>query len=288
MTRARSPGAAAGPRGTVHRLVAVLELIRTAQPAARLGDMVATLGIPRSTAYMLIKALAEVGFVRRDGSGYRLGPRIGELGLAQIEQASPLGSIAPAAARLRDQTAETVQVSVLHGDRVLIVDKADGRQPVSIVTRVGDRHPVNWSAAGRLLVSDLDDHALRAALPRMTAPSPTGLAPLDPRILIAEIRRDRRRGHAWQINRSGWHMAAVAAPVLDPRGRCVAVLSIVVPEHRARARRRELTAAVVQAAATASAQPAAYPEVSRALSSAALRRTAATSTRRRRSLRLSS
>jgi DNA-binding IclR family transcriptional regulator len=109
--------------------------------------------------------------------------------------------------------------------------------------------PVNWAAAGRLLVSDLDDAALGALLSRTMRQSPTGQAKMDVPQVITEIRQSRERGHAFELNEANEHAGCVAAPVIDALGRCVAALSVVAPEHRLqKGKRDELVQAVVAAA----------------------------------------
>ena len=84
------------------------------------------------------------------------------------------------AEELRDETGETVQLSVLENDLMMVLLKEEGIRPLRIISNVGSRVPVNWAAAGRLLVSDMDDKALTtpadgdgAPVADRTGPSPT-------------------------------------------------------------------------------------------------------------------
>jgi DNA-binding IclR family transcriptional regulator len=114
---------------------------------------------------------------------------------------------------------------------------------------VGSRVPVNWAAAGRLLVSDLDDIALGSLLDRTVKESPTGRAPTDIPKLIQQVRKFRRQGHATELNETNDHAGCVAAPVIDGTGKCIAAISIVAPEYRlTKKHREELTKKVCDAA----------------------------------------
>ena len=42
---------------------------------------------------------------------------------------------------------------------MLVLLKEESPQAIRIISRIGSRVPVNWAAAGRLLISDLDDEA---------------------------------------------------------------------------------------------------------------------------------
>ena len=95
---------------------------------------------------------------------------------------------------LRDATGETVQLSVLENDMMLVLLKEEGSRSIRIISRVGSRVPVNWAAAGRLLVSDLDDATLGALLKRSVRQSPTGRSITDVPKLIQQIRKFRKQG----------------------------------------------------------------------------------------------
>ena len=133
---------------------------------------------------------------------------------------------------LRDETGETVQLSVLENDMMLVLLKEEGSRSIRIISRVGSRVPVNWAAAGRLLVSDLDDATLGALLKRSVRQSPTGRAITDVPKLIQQIRKFRKQGYATELNETNEHAGCVAAPVIDGSGRCVAAISVVAPEQR--------------------------------------------------------
>ncbi len=153
------------------------------------------------------------------------------------------------AEELRDETGETVQLSVLDDDMMMVLLKEEGIRPLRIISNVGSRVPVNWAAAGRLLVSDMDDKALTALLTATVRPSPTGRAATDVAKLITQIRRFRRQGYATELNETNEHAGCVAAPVIDASGRCIAALSVAAPEQRlAKPNRDYLIVSVIKAA----------------------------------------
>jgi DNA-binding IclR family transcriptional regulator len=145
---------------------------------------------------------------------------------------------APIVKELRDATGETVQLSVLESNMLLVLMKEEGSHPVRIISRVGSRVPVNWAAGGRLIVSDLSDDKLRQLLRDTVRPSPTGKASTDLELLIRQIRKFRQRGYSVELNETNEHAGCVAAPVIDASGRCIAAISIAAPEQRLKAPNR--------------------------------------------------
>jgi len=250
MARPPSDTASVGSR-SVRRALDIFELMLERGEPLSVAEIVEALRIPKSTAYELIRTLADGGYIGRmgHGSGQFLGRKLFELGMAYRSQIDLLKEGSQIVEELRDATGETVQLSVLENAMMLVLVKEEGSQSIRIISRIGSRVPVNWAAAGRLLVSDLDDKALRDLLQHTVKPSPTKRATMNVDKLIQQIRQFRLQGYGIEINEANDHAGCVAAPVIDASGRCVAAISIVVPELRlGRENRKRLIASVRDAA----------------------------------------
>ena len=243
------PAAESGSRG-IRRIIAVLDLLLRRDEPASVAEIARSLSIPRSTAYGIVNVLAEARYLDRRGNGsrYFLGPKLFELGMAYGTKIDLITEGASIVKDLRDDTGETVQMSVLESDMLLVLLKEEGSRPVRIISRVGSRVPVNWAAGGRLIVSDLDDDSLRKLLRSTVRPSPTGKASTDVEYLMRQVRRFRQRGYSVEIGETNEHAGCVAAPVFDASGRCTAAISIAAPEQRLKANRRRLIQAACAAA----------------------------------------
>ena len=218
---------------SLRRAIGMLQLLRSAGQPMSVAEIVTALGIPKSTAYELVRVMLAEGLLApADGARVALGRRLYELGMGYSAQADLVREGTRIARALRDETGETVQLSVMEGDLMLVLLKEEGIRAVRIISKAGSRVPVNWAAAGRLLVSDLDDAALRRLLSATVAPSPTGRAETDVPRLMAQIRAFRARGHAVELGETNEHAGCVAAPIIDAEGRCAAAISVVAPEQR--------------------------------------------------------
>lgn len=235
---------------SLRRAVGMLALIKDRGRPQTVADLASALAIPKSTAYDLIRAMLDEGLVTpADEARFALGRRLHELGMGYRAQVDILREGTRIVRALRDETGETVQLSTLDGPLMHVLLKEEGFRAVRIISHTGSRVPVNWAAAGRLLVSDLDDAALRRLLAATVAPSPTGRAETDVDRLVAQIRRFRAQGHAVEIGETNEHAGCIAAPVLDHDGQVMAALSLAAPEQRLVSTDREgLVAAVVRAA----------------------------------------
>jgi IclR family transcriptional regulator, KDG regulon repressor len=231
-----------GGSRSVRRALEILEFLLQRGEPATVAAIVSALQIPKSTAYELVRTLSEAGYLEPAGrnAGLYLGRKLFELGMAYRSQVDLLRDGSQIVEELRDATGETVQLSVLENDMMLVLLKEEGSRSIRIISRVGSRVPVNWAAAGRLLVSDLDDPTLSALLKR-------------------SIRKFRKQGYATELNETNEHAGCVAAPVIDGSGRCIAAISIVAPEHRlGKQNREELISRVREAAAKLSSRLGAH------------------------------
>ena len=236
---------------SVRRALDILELMLQRDEPVTVAQIVSELSIPKSTAYELVRTLSEGDYLAPSGrgSGLFLGRKLFELGMAYRSHVDLLKDGSRIAEQLRDETGETVQLSVLDDDLMMVLLKEEGVRALRIISQVGSRVPVNWAAAGRLLVSDMDDEALAALLKKTVRPSPTGRAPTDVEKLVAQIRKFRKQGYATELNETNEHAGCVAAPVIDASGRCIAALSVAAPEQRlAKSNRDYLIEQVMNAA----------------------------------------
>ena len=236
---------------SVRRALDILELMLGAAEPLTVAELVTGLRIPKSTAYELVRTLSDGGYIERMGSGSSLflGRKLFELGMAYRGKIDLLKEGSQIVEELRDATGKTIQFSVLENMMMLVLLKEEGSLPLRIISRIGSRVPVNWAAAGRLLVSDFDDAALRNLLRQTVKQSSTNRAITNIEKLIAQIRQFRRQGYALEINEANHHAGCVAAPIIDVSGRCVAAISAVAPEQRlGREDRKRLIASVCTAA----------------------------------------
>lgn len=190
-------------------------------------------GLPRSTAYHLLTAMIEEGFVVHLADDHRYG-----LGVAAFEVGSGFSRQVPlqrmsrrALTDLVDRTGQTSHLAVLHGRDVLYVveERAPGRPP--LVTDVGVRLPAHLTASGRAILSALPAAQVRALYPDADAfVDRHGTGPRTLSAIRSVLSETRRRGHAIEEGEVTPGFASVAAPVLDHNAHPVAGLAVTYPE----------------------------------------------------------
>lgn len=191
--------------------------------------------LPRSTAYHLLGAMAEEGFVVHlpDEQTWGLGVAAFEVGSGYTRQA-PLQRLARRPlADLVDRTGHNAHLAVLHGRDVLYVveERPPGRPP--LVTDVGVRLPAHLTASGRALLAALPAAQVRALYPdRAAFVDRTGLGPLTPSALRAVLQETRQRGYAIEDGEVSPGYASVAAAVIDHNGHPAAGVAVTYDVRR--------------------------------------------------------
>ena len=200
------------------RALQVLKFLATQPDPVPLERIIRAVGLARSTAYHLVNAMIEEGFVLHveDEHRYGLGVAAFEVGSGYSRQ-EPLQRISRRAlAGLADRVGQSAHLAVLHGRDVLYVveERAPGRPP--LVTDVGVRLPAALTASGRAILAALPAAQVRALFPDKDAfvdrhgKGPTSLSAL--RTLLAET---RQRGYAAEDGEVTPGFASVAAVVTD-------------------------------------------------------------------------
>ncbi len=236
----------------VRRATALLRLLAGRPGPLPAATIARELGLPRSTTYHLLTALAEDGFVVHlpDERRWGLGVTTFEIGSAYLRH-DPLERLAgPALARLVADAGETVHLGILHGRETLYLVKHEPARPVPLVTGVGVRLPAQLTAVGRAMLGELPSAQVRALFPSSDAfVDRTGAGPRNLPELRRTLAADRRRGWAEEDGLVTAGIASVAAPVFDHNGRPVAAVGITFrTESRDEPSRRTLAGAARTAA----------------------------------------
>jgi DNA-binding IclR family transcriptional regulator len=220
------------------RALRVLRFLASQPDPVPLDRITRACDLPRSTAYHLLNAMIDEGFVVHlpDERRYGLGVAAFEVGSGYSRQ-GPLQRISRRRlTELVDRTGHSAHLAVLHGRDVLYVveERATGRPP--LVTDVGVRLPAHLTASGRAILSALPPPQVRALYPDAAAfVDRHGVGPTTLGELRAVLSETRRRGYAIEEGEVTPGFSSVAAPVLDHNTHPVAGLAITYAEGDASA-----------------------------------------------------
>lgn len=218
------------------RTLMVLRFLASQPDPVPLERLAGALDLPRSTAYHLVNAMIEQGFVTHiaEERRYCLGIAAFEVGIGYARQA-PLQRLAhrPLAA-LVDRSGQSAHLAVPHGRDVLYVleERAPGRAP--LVSDVGVRLPAHLTATGRAILAAMPTSQVRALYPDRSAfVDRHGRGPQSLSALRSVLSETRRRGYANEDGEVTPGFASVAAAVLDHNGTPVGGIAITYDAREA-------------------------------------------------------
>lgn len=157
-----------GHQGTasVLKALSLLDVFRAGDASMGVSDIARRTGVPVSTAHRLLAYLVEGGFVAKDGTQYRPGGKLFELG-NRVAHCRPQGlreQVAPYLGELYSDTGMTARLGVLGESEVVIVDKVVGLRTAPAPTAIGGRVPATCTALGKALLAFQPIEALHAVL----------------------------------------------------------------------------------------------------------------------------
>jgi IclR family transcriptional regulator, acetate operon repressor len=208
------------------RALAILTAFDDGRPDLGVSELAAELGMHKSTVSRLLAALERRGLVRREGERFLPGPELARLGALTMRSLTLAGAARPPLEVLAEQTGETVNLAVRDGERALNVLQVDAVHFVGVTDWTGRAAPLHATANGKALLAFGDDHAI-GKLSRLT---PRTI--VDRSELRAELERTRQAGFAVAVEELELGLHAVAAPVFDANGACIAAVSVSGPAYR--------------------------------------------------------
>jgi DNA-binding IclR family transcriptional regulator len=223
-----------GTRAVV-RAVSVLKALGRSSNPYGVTELGTATGLSKATVFRLLGALENEGMVARDGGSgaYRLGPEIISLGASALSTTALREVAHYELLRLTEQCGETSTLEVLAGNDVLVVDEVQGRFLFSATPEIGRRWPVHATSTGKVLLAFAESPP---ALPRLTKYGPRTITTRAE--LERELARVRQHGYAFAVDELEYGLVAMAAPIRNHLGFCVAALSINGPASRLTPKRR--------------------------------------------------
>ncbi len=213
------------PEGALQRAVELLARLGEEPAPGTVAELADDAGMPTSTAYRLLAELEAHGLVTRGPDhAVALGTRLVALGRS-AEAGLHARLVAPAAALMEElshRTGETVILTAPCGPEALVLHVVETeRHSVRLSYARFRRAPMHRGASGKILAAYLEPAELERLVAATGRPE-----------LVEELAVIRADGYAFTAGELDAGAAAVAAPVLDRRGRILAGLSIAGPEHR--------------------------------------------------------
>lgn len=193
----------------------------------RAEQLSSLLETPHSTVYRYLKTLAEFGFVERDGSEYRLGPRL-LIGGANVTAAELVGAARPVLEAVSAETGETAALVRRVGTSAVCLSAVQPERALRVAIEPGEIHPLHQGAGPRVLLAFAPSEVLDEVL---AADRGDEGELTDPDALRAAVADIADAGFALDDGGVDPDVVALAVPVLRSDG-IAAALIVAGPASR--------------------------------------------------------
>ena len=191
-----------------------------------MSELAGELGLHKSTVSRLLATLEARGLVHRVGDRFSPGPELARLGGLATGGLALSQLVREPLARLAEETGETVNLAVRRGELALNVHQVETGHLVGIRDWTGRSLPLHCTANGKVLLA-FGGGGMPRELPELTE-----WTIIDRTELEEDLERVRSRGYALAVEELEIGLHAVAAPVFDGLGACVAAVSVSGPSFR--------------------------------------------------------
>jgi len=230
MTESEAGNAAASPGGVmaIRLVLEVLEAL-AARDTVGVTELSKALDTTKARVFRHLRTLVDQGYAVQDAGSerYAAGPRL--IALSRIAALTPSDGIIrlaqPTLRRMRDAFGHTVNLSLVYGDSVSIVETLQGNAIIGVVMRTHAGMPLHSTAAGKLLLAQR--LAETGALPEGPLEKFTENTITDRESLRLELTRVQEQGWAGAPEETVLGINALSAPIVDHRGELVAMISML-------------------------------------------------------------
>lgn len=243
--------------------LSILALFDAENRERALDEIAEHAGLPRMTAYRMIRTMESAWFLVRDPvtNRYHLGPALLASTYLSEGYAELAAIVRPYLQELVEKTGEAATLAIEVDGVAVSVDMVDTPRPFRREVAVGRIIGDTANANGKIFAA-FKSPAEREAIVGEAHPQLTPNTITDPQALARELERVAKEGVAFDIEERNVGTCAVAAPVRDQLGKVMAALSVVAPTGRFGPSEKSSHAEAVKASAAALSAFLGYSRVS--------------------------
>jgi|ERR1039458_4135331 IclR family acetate operon transcriptional repressor len=227
--------AGSGPAGVLvlHKTLDILEQIKAAECGYRLAELARAVDLPKATVYRILATLEGRGYLDRGPDGtYRMARK-----LFEMQQTVPLEQLLtrvaePVMEKLATFSQETVNLGILDGGEVVVINTVESPQAVRLSSKIGTRRCAHATSLGKVLLAGMLDQEVSRLVRLKGLPRMTGRTLTSRTALMAELHNVRQQGWALDDRENEVEGRCVATPIVGPDARVVAALSVSGPIFR--------------------------------------------------------
>ena len=221
--------------GATARSFAVLEHVASSRAPVDVLDIIASLKLPKATAYRLVDWFVTQGYLSREPGRRRLivGPKLTNLAFGALSSSMRFDTPHVVLQRLVHTLNETCNIGTLLNGEVIYLDRVEAEHwPLRLHYTIGSRVPLHCSAIGKLFLALAASPRRRRLLQCLELRPFTDNTITDGARLEAELRQIRKEQVSFDREEYLVGVVCMAVPVTGKNGEMLAALAVQAPEAR--------------------------------------------------------
>jgi DNA-binding IclR family transcriptional regulator len=205
---------------TLGNAAGILRLFTPERLEISVTDVSRILGVPKSSASRLLKAMMQEGILARHENSprYKVGNLLFEVAQLYRLNSSLIDLTDDVLKAICRETGHTGYLSILDGTDVLVIRMHQGSHPLRVFTPLGQRAAACATANGRALLARLPDDEVRSMhADDLVVPSANSPQTIDD--LVTNLSDVRLRGWAEATDEAIPGVESIAVSVCDPKSR---------------------------------------------------------------------
>ncbi|MFE4708845.1 IclR family transcriptional regulator [Peribacillus simplex] len=186
------------------------------------------LNISKSALHRTLQTLESRGFVKQDqlSEKYSLGYKILELS-ASLKKDIEIRNLAyEHMEELRNLVGDTIQLAILNGESILIIETVDGTNDLRVFSQAGEKYPITYGNFGRVFLSQFSTEEVKRYIKKYPLKRYASKSIVDEAIFLEKLKTVKDLGLSTSIDDPIEGAFSMAAPIYDFQGNIVASLAI--------------------------------------------------------------
>ena len=218
--------------GAISKLCLLIEVLST-QKSWELAELCKAVGMPKTTVHRMLLTLEDNGYVvqEKQRGEYCLSFKLFSIGSRMLGHSSLVDIARPYCQELLAAVNETVNLCVVSGTEMLVVDKQVTTQMLRQDSIIGSSFPLFQSASGKVFLAFADEAETKKVLALIRQQSSVYSDQMM-QGLDEELNKVRQTGLAYDYEEVFKGVRCTAAPIYDFHNKLVAAISISAPTVR--------------------------------------------------------
>lgn len=219
---------------SLEKCVNLLTCLSTEKRPLNLEELTQKSGYKKTTCFRLLKTMCRLGLAEQDAASktYQLGPKLVMLGLTALKGMTLRKAALPVMEKLRRETGETINLSVLSGTEIVFIERLMSDYLVNANINIGDRLPLYCASMGKAILAFMSEERADEIISRLKLEAKTDRTLVSAPALKEELVQIRAKGFAINNEELEKGLRAVAAPIINYSGEAFAAINIAFATAR--------------------------------------------------------